>query len=242
MWDKLNDLLGQTPFHPQYFIIKEQKKIINISLSKISGKVLDVGCGRQLLKKPITDQGCSYTSLDHPNIYKRQRAEEMPDVLADISKIPLSNNSYNSVLLFMVLPHLPNPNAGIKEIHRILKRKGLLFVSAVENYPGHDLPDDYFRFRQKGLVSLCESNGFKIVQKYSFGNFWIVNSLNFNVYLMQTAKFILDKTRSNLLTGLLLILFIPFILISNISAVILSPTDIIKTTKLVNFVIARKDA
>ena len=242
MWDKLNDILGQTPLHPQYFVIKEQKEILNITFPKLKGKVLDVGCGRQLLRKPITDLGCNYTSLDHPNIYRRQRAKEKPDILADITKLPLSNNSYNSVLLFMVLPHLPNPSVGIKEINRILKSNGLLFISAIENYPGHDLPDDYFRFRLKGLVSLCEYNGFKIIQKHSFGNFWIVNSLNFNVFLMQSAKFILDKTGNNFLTGVLIVLFMPFIIISNISAIILSPLDIIKTTKLVNFLIAKKDA
>ncbi len=242
VWDKINDILGQTPLHPQYFVMKEQKRILEDSLPKIRGNVLDVGCGRQLLKKTLIDSGNSYTSLDHPQIYKRQRSEKRPDILADIAKIPLKSGSYDAILLLMVLPHLPNPYSGMKEIHRVLRKNGLLFLSAVENYPGHDLPDDYFRFRLKGLISICKETGFKIVESQSFGNFWEVNSLNFNVFLMQSAKSFFDKTGNILITTIFIVLFYPFIFISNITAIVLSPLDFIKTTKLINFVVAKKDA
>lgn len=241
IWDSINDILGQTPLHPQYLIMKEQKQILKNSLRKIRGKVLDIGCGRQLLKKTLLNNGNSYTSLDHPQIYKRQRSKERPDILADITKIPLKTGTYDSALLFMVLPHLPNPYSGMKEIHRILKNKGMLFITAVENYPGHDLPDDYFRFRLKGLIEICKETGFNVVESQSFGNFWEVNSLNFNVFLMQSAKSFLDKTGNIFVTTIIIVFFYPFMLISNIIAILLSPLDFIRTTRLINFVMARKD-
>lgn len=241
IWDKMNDLIGQTPLHPQYFVIKYQKRILKIALPKIQGKVLDVGCGRQSLKDIIEKKECNYISLDHPQIYKRQRAEEKPDILADVTNIPSPNNYYDSVLLLMVLPHLQNPLQGLKEIYRILKNNGLVFISAVENYPAHDLPDDHFRFRISGLKTLCKEAGFKAVDSYSYGNLWEVNHLNFNVFLMQSAKHLFDKTKNIALTIALIAILYPLMITSNIIGLILGPLDFIKTSRLVNFVIARKN-
>ena len=183
-WDKLNDFVGTTIFHPQYFVIKAEKDAVNITLKELYGKVLDVGCGRQLLKESIQKLGCEYVSLDHPNISKRQRAEIKPDILADITDMPIKNNSFNSILLFMVLAHTPQPQKAMDEIFRVAKKGGHVFVSSIENYPAHDLPDDYFRYRISGIKALCTSAGFKIKKTFSWGNVWQVNAINFNMYLL----------------------------------------------------------
>lgn len=246
VWDKINDLVGTTLFHPQYFVLKAEKSSVNITLSKLKSKVLDIknvldiGCGRQLLRKGIEDLGYTYISLDHPKIYQRQRGKIKPDILADITKLPIENSTYKNVMLLMVLAHLPNPTAGINEIYRILESGGYLFISSVENYPAHDLPDDYFRYRVSGINALCQQAGFKIIEKYSWGNVWQINAINFNMYLMQLLKYLWDKTRNILLVGFLLTLFYPLMLISNLLAIILGPLDIVKSSKLINFVIAQK--
>lgn len=240
VWDKINDFIGTTPFHPQYFVIKAEKSGVNIALNKVKGKVLDVGCGRQLLKAPIENLGLSYTSLDHPRIYKRQRGIKPPDILADITDLPIPKNSFDSVLLFMVMAHLPRPFVGVKEIYRILKKNGLLFMSGIENYPAHDLPDDYFRCRIAGLEAICLEAGFTIKKSYFWGNVWQVNSINFNMFLLQTAKYIWDKKRNLLLLIVMLTITYPFIFVSNIIGILLGPTDFLKNSKLINFVIAQK--
>lgn len=240
IWDSISDFIGSTPFHPQYFVIKAEKGSEKILLSTLKGNVIDIGCGRQLLKNQIQKMGLEYTSLDHPNIYKRQRGQIKPDILADISKIPVKENSFDSVLLLMVLAHLPRPLAGLKEIYRIAKKNGYLFVSSVENYPAHDLPDDFFRYRLNGLKSICKDAGFKVVEAYSWGNVWEVNAINFNVFLLQSVKSAWDKNRNILLLTMFLSISYPLILISNIIAIILSPIDIIKTSRLINFVIVKK--
>lgn len=240
IWDKLNDYLGGTPLHPQFLVIHPQMQIVNIVLSKIKGEILDVGCGRQLLKDKILKLGSSYIGLDHPEIYKRQRSGLLPDIFADATEIPRENNAFDSVLMLMVLAHLPNPLDALKEVHRVLKPGGLAFISSVENYPEHDPPDDYFRYRLKGLKSICKNAGFKIIKGYSWGNFWQVNACNFNVFLMQTAKFINDKFSNTPLTMFLILIFYPLIILSNLSAIILGPTDLVKKARLVNFVIVEK--
>lgn len=240
IWDKINDTIGRTPIHPQYFIFKAQKSVVNITLNKIKSKVLDVGCGRQLLRKRIEDMGITYVSVDHPKIYKRQRGLVKPDILADILNLPIKDNSYESVLLLMVLAHLPKPQESIKEIARVMKKDGLLFVSSIENYPAHDLPDDFFRYRISGLEALCKNAGLNVIEKYSSGNFCEVSATNFNMFILQTAKHVLDKTNNYVITCLMLVLTYPFMLIANILAIILTPIDFINTSRLINFVIVKK--
>lgn len=240
IWDQIGDLLGQTPFHPQYFILKAKALATSIAYGQIRGNVLDIGCGRQKLKNTIEKKGLSYTSLDHPTIYKRQRSIILPDILANIESIPLPNNSYDSILLLMVLAHLPDPESGLKEIYRILKRGGKVFISTVENYPAHDLPDDYFRYRLSGIISLCKKAGFKVLDSSSWGNIWQVTAVNFNTFIFQIIKMIWDKTKFLPLLILLLLLLYPLTVILNFLAIILTPLDLIKTSKLINFVIAKK--
>ncbi|MBI3397190.1 class I SAM-dependent methyltransferase, partial [Candidatus Woesebacteria bacterium] len=223
--------------HPQFFVINPQMQIVNIALPKIKGKVLDIGCGRQLLKERILKQGSSYFGLDHPKIYKRQRSGLLPDILIDATAIPSENNAFDSVLMLMVLAHLPSPLKALKEARRILKPGGLAFISSVENYPEHDPPDNYFRYRLTGLKSLCKDAGFKVIKGHSWENFWQVNACNFNVFLMQTAKFINDKFSNIPLTVLLTLFFYPLTVLSNLSAILLGPTDLVKNARLINFVI-----
>lgn len=239
-WDKINDIVGNSLLHPQYFAINSERKITKITLSQIEGKVLDIGSGRQLIKKAIENKGCQYTSLDHPLIYSRQRSDVKPDIFADICSIPLPKESVDSVLLFMVLEHIPNPLKGLEEIQRITKKGGLIYISTVENYPAHDLPDDYFRYRIPGIISLCKTANLKIKKSYSWGNSWQVNAVNFNLLLINTAKIFWDKYKNIPITLLIVAAFYPLILISNVFAFIVSPFDITKSSRMVNFVIAQK--
>lgn len=239
IWDIIKDIFGNTILHPQFFMIRGEVKSVKITLPKLKGNVLDVGCGRQLLKKSVQESGCKYISLDHPTVYKRQRGEISPDILADIESIPLRDKSVDSVLLFMVIEHAPHPLAALREIHRILKKGGQVFMNTTENYPGHDLPNDFFRFRMGGLISLCGEAGFKIIKKFSWGNIFQSNALNLNVFILQEIKKISNKF-GVLPTIILLVICYPFMLCLNILAYILTPIDIVYSLKIGNFVIVEK--
>jgi len=222
-WDKAGTILGLTPFHPQYFILKAIKESEKISLSKLKGKkVIDIGCGKQKLRRTVEKMGLIYISLDHPIIYKGQRSTLKPDILADINSIPLPKNSVDSALLFMVLDDLANPEKGLNEVKRILKKNGRVHISATENYPAHDLPNDYFRFRLSGIISLCQRAGFKIIESQSWGNIWQVEAVNLNVFLFQTAKAIWNKTKFLPLLILTLVFFYPLTVIVNLLAICLT--------------------
>ena len=68
---------------------------------------------------------------------------------------------YESVLLLNVLEHTPYPLKMLIEMHRILKVGGYLIISVPFICPKHNMPNDYWRFTDDGLQSICERAGFK---------------------------------------------------------------------------------
>jgi SAM-dependent methyltransferase len=55
-----------------------------------------------------------------------------------------------------VLEHVRYPQRVMKEIHRILKPGGLVYINVPFVFPFHADPDDFYRFSYKGIEILCE--------------------------------------------------------------------------------------
>ncbi len=85
------------------------------------------------------------------------------DYVADITKInkQISNNKFDFIVCTEVLEHTLNPFDACKEIYRIIKPKGYLFVSVPFNFRIHGPLPDCWRFTVHGLKQLL--NEFKII-------------------------------------------------------------------------------
>ena len=132
--------------------------------------VLDYGCGPGgyivPLAKLVGKSGKIYALDIHPiaiqsvrKIASRKRLANVHTILSN-SKTGLQPDSLDVVLLYDILHDLYNPGEVLEELHRVLKRKGILSVS------DHHM-------RQDEIVSRVASNGlFKLSAKgritYSF--------------------------------------------------------------------------
>jgi SAM-dependent methyltransferase len=83
-------------------------------------------------------------------------------VVGDARALPFHNDVFDVVLCTEMLEHVPEPQAAIDEMWRVLRPGGLLVLTTRFLFPIHDAPHDYFRFTKYGLRHLLRR--FEVVQ------------------------------------------------------------------------------
>lgn len=155
------------------------KSLVENSGDKI---ILDIGAGQIPISRGIKSK--KTIILDGIKKYK-------PDICCNINKgIPLKDNSIDIVLAGEIIEHLFSPFKFIREIHRILKKGGVLILSTPNTcsfinrikmllgdlpaYCAEPLDDESFErhiadFNLPVLIKILEGSGFKIAKKTSNG-------------------------------------------------------------------------
>jgi ubiquinone/menaquinone biosynthesis C-methylase UbiE len=143
------------------------EKIALIAKEKV---VLDVGGGARftkwLAKYKTLFSDCDYRTMDCDNSLGA-------DVVGDIHHIPLADSSMDAVICSSVLEHVENPIVAMREIKRILKPGGKLFIYVPSTYPYHARAGhypDYWRFFDDSLLLLCKD--FSSVEICKFGGYF----------------------------------------------------------------------
>ena len=70
-----------------------------------------------------------------------------------------------------VLEHVFAPEFFVREVHRVLKPKGLCLVTVPFVWDEHEQPYDFGRYTSFGLRALFERNGFEVMEQRKTGNF-----------------------------------------------------------------------
>lgn len=151
--------LRRTPLHPQWFVSGDQDGRLQ-NLHRLSGAVLDVGCSDRALENYLPT-GCRYFGLDH---YTTARTfyDSHPDLFGDACRLPLSDDCMDGVMIFEVLEHVPDPEAALSEIARVLRAEGMLLLSVPFLYPIHNAPFDFHRFTKHALLRALHRQGFLV--------------------------------------------------------------------------------
>lgn len=92
-----------------------------------------------------------------------------PNIYADVTRVPLTGRRVDCIVCTEVLEHLPDPQACVDEIHRLLCDGGLVFASTPFFYPVHADPHDFQRFTEDGLRHLFKD--FKSVEIHRMGGY-----------------------------------------------------------------------
>lgn len=106
-------------------------------------------------------------------------------LVGDALKLPVKDNYADMVTLFDVIEHVPKntENVALFEVNRVLKSKGLLFLSTPNSNLFMNLLDPAFYFghrhyKLEKLEKLLKDNGFKILKSTIKGGYW------FSIYLI----------------------------------------------------------
>ncbi|MGC9502967.1 methyltransferase domain-containing protein [Baaleninema sp.] len=105
------------------------------------GLILDNGCG---LRQTYYDNVVNFEIVNYPTT----------DVLGIGEKLPFKSNSFDAVFSLAVLEHVKTPVECAREISRVLKPGGILYVVVPFLQPFHGYPDHYYNMTSSGLKNL----------------------------------------------------------------------------------------
>lgn len=90
-------------------------------LPHIKGRLLDIGCGTNVLVK-------KYGNGIGVDVYDFGGADM---VVKDSSKLPFTDNEFDTITIIAALNHIPNRLEVIQEANRLLKNDGLLIITMI---------------------------------------------------------------------------------------------------------------
>ena len=142
--------------------------------------VLDAGAGRLAYKGLVSKYAKKYTSSDftktHPDL----------DVVCDIEKLAFKKEEFDLVFCSQVLEHVPHPQKALKEMNRVLKKKGKVIITVPMLGYIHNAPYDFYRYTKYGLELMAKEAGFKVLELEEIGGFFsflgYVRSDSLNVF------------------------------------------------------------
>lgn len=119
----------------------ERAKDIIADVATGGGMVLDCGCGSRTARY---DNLVQLEIVDYDNV----------DVLGVNQALPFKDETFHAVLSFDVLEHVDDPFLAAREIIRVLKPGGTLYVDVPFMQNEHGYPEHYYNMTRMGLKRL----------------------------------------------------------------------------------------
>lgn len=132
--------------------------------------VLDAGAGDCRYRPLFT--GRRYVGIDAA-VGKRLQYGGL-DVLGSLDTLPFRDEAFDCALCMNVLEHVRRPEACLREIHRVLKPQGFVYVMVPLFARVHQAPHDYFRYTSFGIRYLLERTGFAVEYVQPVGGYFRV--------------------------------------------------------------------
>lgn len=126
------------------------------------GRLLDVGCGDKPYENIFRNVN-EYVGIDLPIEQSANKSEKNADIFCSALKLPFEDATFDTVLSTQVLEHVPDPRLMFSEMSRVLKKDGILILTAPFIWSLHEEPHDYFRYTKYGLRYLAKNSGFEII-------------------------------------------------------------------------------
>ena len=164
---------------------------------KFEGSVIDVGCGQKPFQYLFSNTQ-KYTGIDFKGYsINKDFQSGKPDIFFKRNyiktfKLPFKDNTFDNAVSFQVLEHHKDPDMMVKEITRVIKRKGLIMITAPFLVGLHEGPNDFQRYTEFGLRELFKKNNCEVLdikgQGSVFSTIYMAVNENFN-YFAAKSKF-----------------------------------------------------
>jgi len=146
-------------------------KIAEYGLS-FNGKMMDFGCGHKPYKSlfPHVEQ---YIGVDYAN-QGHSHDKEQIDVFYDGHSLPFSDNYFDCAICTEVLEHVPNIDESLSLLNRVLKKDAPVILTVPFVWPEHEMPFDFRRFTEGGIVQKLKEHGFETHKVHKNGDYFSV--------------------------------------------------------------------
>ncbi len=148
-----------------------------ISMLPKNANVLDAGCGTGRDAKYLSDEGCNVTGIDiSEGMLKVARAntKEVTFKKMDILDLKFPEEEFDGIISIVTLLDIPkkNLNKVLENFHKVLKKKGVIFMTLREG-DGEEIIKDkkydnkqrFFSFYQKEEIeNALKKHKFKIIK------------------------------------------------------------------------------
>ncbi len=150
--------------NPFYILRRGLFKAISKIAPRITGDVLDFGCGSKPYET-LFAYATSYTGMDiEVSGHNHEAQKSKVDVYYDGKKIPFPDNHFDAVVTFETLEHVFNLEQILVEIRRVVKPNGLFLVSIPFAWDEHEVPYDFARYTSYGTNHLLKKSGFEAIE------------------------------------------------------------------------------
>jgi SAM-dependent methyltransferase len=129
--------------------------------TQMTGRVLDVGCGRKPYRKLFPATAYVGLEIDTPE----NRARNWADAFYQGESFPFPDQSFDNVVCNQVLEHVFQPDLFLREVYRVVKPGGNMLISVPFAWDEHEQPRDYARYSSFGLRYLLENAGFQVIEQ-----------------------------------------------------------------------------
>lgn len=169
--------------NPFYFARRGLRDGLGEFFPRLTGRILDVGCGSKPYRELIPARDYVGMEIDTPDT----RAGHTAEVYYDGVNFPLGNAEFDGVLCSQVFEHVFTPRQFLAEIHRVLRPGGVLVLTVPFVWDEHEQPHDFARYSSFGLRSVLQEAGFEIVaQRKTLADIRVLFQL-FNAYLYKVT-------------------------------------------------------
>lgn len=145
------------------------------TLPFVRGRLLDIGCGRNLLvKKYGNGIGVDANKWDGVDL-----------VIMDSSRLPFNNQEFDSITIIAALNHFPERKLTLVECHRLLRPGGILIITMpyyriaklwhllrkpwdIDQRFRKWVPGEKYALTKKELILLATSSGFSLKLRKKF--------------------------------------------------------------------------
>ena len=152
-----------------------KRKLVQAQTGKITGKLLDIGCGTGAFLHALQQAGWQVTGLE-PDAGARAKAKQLYGIDAQPSQELFTlSGSFDAITLWHVMEHVHDMHDYMEQFKKLLAPGGKLII-AVPNYTSkdavnygafwaaYDVPRHLWHFSPASMRTLAQAHGFSIRQ------------------------------------------------------------------------------